>query len=305
MSKYIKKVRNLFLDKGMRHHRNLHPFFSLGNIDSCGGREVLWCGRAVGYAQGVERFKNSQSGKCYIIANGPSVSDLDVNDIDGACYGVNGTIVKFRDTSKKLSHYEISDPSFFEKRFELVEEVLDYGTPCHFTFDALNRICEKDPSVLKDKEIILYPLVNTFYGQKTLDINSLCDQFINQGFSYLPEHFDPYVGFNLNISGGVFGGRTVAFQAVQNAVYLGYDKVFLVGMDLGGQEKMRFYEDNANGKPRKSRLDKDYEPYIEPAFKCAAQAVADGHFDLYNLSETSRLPSSIVKKISLDDAISL
>ena len=80
------------------------------------------------------------------------------------------------------------------------------------------------------------------------------------------------------------------------AYHLGFSRVFVVGMDLDSS-KGRFYEQGDAAVP--SRLDGDYEDYILPCFELMAQRVVNPGFRVYKLSLESRLPSSVLPKLSL------
>ena len=60
----------------------------------------------------------------------------------------------------------------------------------------------------------------------------------------------------------------------------------------------RFYEQG--GEAVRSRLDGDYEDYILPCFQLMAERVVNPSFRVYNLSPNSRLPSSVIPKLELD-----
>jgi KDO transferase-3 len=98
------------------------------------------------------------------------------------------------------------------------------------------------------------------------------------------------------MSKGYFGGRTIPFAALQLAYHLGFSKVFLVGVDMNAQPG-RFYEQGEAALP--TRLDEDYEDYILPSFELLAEQVVGPAFQVFNLSQTSRLPGDLVPVIDL------
>jgi hypothetical protein len=51
------------------------------------------------------------------------------------------------------------------------------------------------------------------------------------------------------------------------------------------------------------RLDLDYDRYIVPSFEVARDALTQQGVAIYNLSEHSRLPDSVIPKLSFADAV--
>lgn len=108
------------------------------------------------------------------------------------------------------------------------------------------------------------------------------------------------LGFSKDLSQGYFDARTVAYAALQIAYHLGFNQVFLVGVDLD-QSAGRFYETPGRA-VSPCGLDDAYERRILPSLKLMAERVVSEHFAVYNLSSTSRIPDSVIPKISVNDA---
>jgi KDO transferase-3 len=110
------------------------------------------------------------------------------------------------------------------------------------------------------------------------------------------------VGFSRDLRKGLFCGRTIGYRAIQIGYFLGFRRVVLLGMDVGGQRHaVRFYESLADGRP--SRLADDFEPYILPCFEIVRRLHAAGEIEVFNCSATSRLPDSLVPRISFEQAV--
>ena len=74
-------------------------------------------------------------------------------------------------------------------------------------------------------------------------------------------------------------------------------------MDLNfSQDTSRFYEHSKD--VVKSRINRDFEPYVLPAFEVAGKVAEHHGLEIYNLSPNSRLPETVIKKISLEEALS-
>jgi len=108
------------------------------------------------------------------------------------------------------------------------------------------------------------------------------------------------LGFSKDLSQGFFDARTVAYAALQLACHLGFNQVFLVGVDLD-QSVGRFYEAPGQAVSR-CHLDEAFERRILPSLTLMADRVVDEHFAVYNLSATSKIPGAIIPKVTLDQA---
>ncbi len=92
----------------------------------------------------------------------------------------------------------------------------------------------------------------------------------------------------------------MVYLALQIAYHMGFNQVFLVGVDLN-QSAGRFYE-TAGRVVSPCGLEDAYERRILPALKLMADRVVDERFAVYNLSSTSRIPESVIPNVSFDQA---
>lgn len=88
----------------------------------------------------------------------------------------------------------------------------------------------------------------------------------------------------------------MAYVALQLAYHVGFSKVFLVGVDLN-QSVGRFYE-GSGATASLCGLDQYFERRILPSMKLMADTVVSERFKVYNLSATSRLPASVIPKVT-------
>jgi KDO transferase-3 len=52
-------------------------------------------------------------------------------------------------------------------------------------------------------------------------------------------------------------------------------------------------------------LDRDYDDYILPSFQILGDLCRAGELQVYNLSPASRLPDSIIPKVSYEEALEM
>jgi KDO transferase-3 len=138
-------------------------------------------------------------------------------------------------------------------------------------------LAESDAAAELDPDLILHPTVR---GQEGL------------------------VGFSRNMSKGMFCGQTIGYRGIQIAYHLGYRRVFLLGMDMGGRgNQVRFYETCDQARP--SLLEQHLDSYIRPCFEIVRSLCDAGELEVYNCSLGSRLPDSLVPKIAFNDALAM
>jgi len=310
LDQFRKWVRRKTLPKSLRHMNRLHPDF---RIEQSGKNndphyDIYWKGKAVGQTRPLTSLQKSPSSQCFIIATGPSLARMDVSKLAGhTCFGVNGAIDLADSSGLSFQYHLVSDGSFVRDRFPLVRRMIESGTDCLFSFAALGMICELDPALTAATNLYLLPEMNYRYQVPRLNPAAFRTWAMQQ--KYITLHPDPRynsgrVGFSRDINQGVFTAQTVVFEALQVACYLKFRQVFILGMDLNASPgQPRFYEQDDN--VIKSRIDRDYAPYIQPAFEVARDMAVSHAFEIYNLSRESRLPDTVIPKISLEDALDM
>jgi KDO transferase-3 len=256
----------------------------------------------------LEALSRAASEDCFIVAAGPSVAEIDFARLRGkTCFGVNGSIIKSAEAGVPFAYHLIQDRNFFLDRFELVRVALRSGAECLFSFRGLSVICEREPALLQGAKVFLMDEISAHYARPKLapeafDRWAEADPDLTLHSQVRPS--EGRVGFSRDIRKGVFTGQTIVFSAIQIACWLGFRRIFALGLDLGGTgQGTRFYESGVQAAPM--RLDRDYEPYVLPAFEVAHEVLPQLGVELYNVSPASRLPGAIVPKISFDEALQM
>ena len=309
LTKARRKFQQLRTPSELKHQQKLHPDFALTAVGEAGAHDILWGKRRIGLARPLSQLPTATGQRdCYIVASGPSLAEMDLSRLHGrACFGVNGSIVKTAACGLALTYFVVTDKNFARDRFALIRQGITSGANCLFSFRVLNEIAEREPSLLGSDRLFLIQEINARYGHAKLDPVAF-DAWAEREAGLLLHESSRgargWVGFSTSVDKGVFTGQTVVFSALQVACALGFRRVFILGMDLGGTGRLaRFYESGDNVVA--SRLDLDFDHYIVPSFElardlCDAEGVA-----LYNVSPQSRLSGSIVPKIDFDQMLEL
>lgn len=294
------RIKRWYLGRQYRHMAKISHHL---NITTDSTPTIFWKKQRLCSLMPLSQLHNSQLGnKAYIITSGPSLKHLNISELrNRKTFGVNGSILKFVETSISPSYYVISDEDFVYNRPHLLDLILqDKTCHCFFTPQAVSAICDINPELLKD-----HPRISLFhnhfkdYGKPALEYDDIA-QMAHDDPDIITE--DGRIGFSLNPEKGLFTAHTVPYFALQIAYGLGFREINLVGMDLGSPNgETRFYEQGTSAMP--SHLDRDYNGTILPSFKIVGELCRQNKLHVFNLSPISRLPDTVIPKKDFDDAI--
>lgn len=170
--------------------------------------------KLAGNVEEFESLKNNYSGKrCFIIATGPSLAYKDLSFLRGeVIISLNLASLTLDLFNIKPTFNIVADKYQYIKYKQIFEELM-YNNQIKKVIVA--SACETFPIELIDK--------NTFFFPKKLPQDSprFSEDPIKEGFSR---------------------GKTVVYDAIQLAYYLGFSEVYIIGMDLGQK-----YEWGKNG----------------------------------------------------------
>lgn len=144
--------------------------------------------------------------RCFIIGNGPS---LKMEDLDmlakqkEICFGLNLIHMAYPNTRWRPDYICVSDTLTIKKN---VQKIVKNNNCPLFIADSFLRFYEGE---LVEEKIIPF---RKLYSNET-------------------NHFE--YGFSLDITDGICNANSVAYYALQIAVYMGFEEIYLLGMDNG------------------------------------------------------------------------
>ena len=238
----------------------------------------------------VLQLKNIHYGeRCFVIGNGPSLLEKDINKIKKEhCFAVNMMYENFTRLDWKPSFYIVYDR-------------------------AMSMIFEKDDLLFKQtlknvgQFIVEYKtgLYAKYYKKKPSNLIFYKDitQRINKDGRY---------SFSDDMLQGLYRGQTVIYAALQMAVYMGFKKIYLLGVDMSYQrERKRNGKTYIYSETRKNHADFVREPDIfeNDAFEMvdemeanykAAKEYADKHsIEIYNATRGGKL--EVFTRVNFDE----
>ena len=246
-------------------------------------------------------LRNSRSGAVFIIASGPSVAEFPLKDYAQVpMIAMNGSIARFEQEGVRPFFYLCDDAGVAEKKSTAVASGIHLSQWAALGMEAMKRLYAKEPQALQAENLLLMERVNRWAdvpqrSDRAFAWSARKDPDFVMNWSLLSQAANR-LGFSRNFGRGYFSARTIAYVAIQLAYYLGFDKVFLVGVDMNSSLG-QFYD--PAGVQVKSRLDDDFDGHILPNFSLLARQVIDSGFQVFNLSRESRLPGELIPKVNL------
>jgi KDO transferase-3 len=237
----------------------------------------------------LDLAKDSKKGPVFIVASGSSARDFPIeNFLEWPTIAMNGSISLFEKCNLKPSYYICSDISFpieqpklYSQGLECSETIVLAGLLAGANIPAANII-----RLSKAKKT---SYLRAFFKPEKSHIQNGKIQFGRQRS----------IGFSKNLNAGYFDARTVAYIAIQLAYHLGFNKVFLVGVDLNSGAG-RFYEKSGQA-VSPCNLDAALHKRILPSLRLISKSVVSERFQVYNLSAASKIPTSVFPKINLSE----
>lgn len=162
------------------------------------------------YTKKIQKFKNKYLGKrCFIIGNGPSLRMLDleklINEYTFAC---NSIYALYQNTYWRPTFYCADDSVFCKNMMSKKADIQMLTSACEAAFTSIMR----EGFQYRDSEDIK----NLFY---------VTTRYETDKKTGLPL-------FSNDCSKQVYASGTVSYLMLQLAIYMGFEKIYLLGMDM-------------------------------------------------------------------------
>ncbi|WP_433847284.1 lipopolysaccharide biosynthesis protein [Acinetobacter proteolyticus] len=278
-----KLIYKLFFPKAAKHNRRYWPLYSVERDSQNRIEKIYFKKKLVSNNLIPSQISHK---KCMLVTTGPSIQQLNseiLHQHDRDYIGVNGAIAL---DSISFSSYVIIDHNFVDCRFDLVQKVLNSDCTFYTTPRCLDLILRhvriKDIHCqIKTIETITDGQVETFLDQAQHFDQNETDFFIHKS-----------MGFSLDVYKGTFDYFTVAYVALQILYTLGYNEIYIAGLDMNNFSQPRFYENIDGQQP--TTLNHHVDEVFQ-AFDAAAALFEQKHIQVFNLSQNSAV--QVFKKI--------
>lgn len=160
------------------------------------------------YEQSIEKLKKLKDAhkgeRCFIIGNGPSLTVSDLEKLSKeVTFAANRINSIYEDTTFRPTYYCIQDDMVINNMINELNDVIN----------------ESEAAFLSTK----------LYDQYTDDIRNN-EKLIYMPMCYVPPKKNMYM-FSDEADNQVYEGLTITYSAIQLAAYMGFKKIFLLGVD--------------------------------------------------------------------------
>lgn len=298
MGTLTKQIYRYTHPRSMRHNENLWPYIKIQR-DEFGAISELFYKSSQIPLQNLSTLRGSYNGRALLIATGPSIKKIDFSSIPKLpTIGVNGAWSLHKEVDFNI--YIIVDMTFIDNRPEFLEKIiaksdLTLFTTVHGIIKIVDRFSMNN---IKCKLVVIEDKCYKIYEKKILSDNVKKTFTSHQDILFLKN--SDRIAFNYDIRTGVFDAGTVVYWSLQILAFLGFNKIYIAGLDMNNFSKPRFYETTDNMLP--SFLNEKLHDIIIPAFTLASQALRNKNIEIINLSQNSAIPSYIFPKLDYRDA---
>jgi len=157
------------------------------------------------YREKLNTYKNKFKGqRCFIVGNGPSLNKIDLNLLKKEySFAVNGIFYKTDEMGYKPTFYVVEDQAVLRDNLDRINDyICDHSFfPSHYK----SRLNIRDDMNFVDLDLGFYREFHPYY----------CKPRFSQDCSQV-----------------AYAGQSVTFFNMQLAFHLGFDKVYLIGMDF-------------------------------------------------------------------------
>ncbi|MCT4714164.1 sugar glycosyltransferase [Enterobacteriaceae bacterium H18W14] len=298
MGTLTKQIYRYTHPRSMRHNENLWPFVKIQRNANDAISLLTYKNENVPLVD-LSALKGFYAGEVLLTATGPSIKNIDFSRIPSLpTVGVNGAW-----HLNKYLHFDIYiivDMLFIDNKPEILKEIICNRDLILFTtthgiirlidkFSLENIQCQI--AIIEDKCYQIYkPTI------KKSDINK--NFALEKSVIFSDANND--IAFNYDIRSGIFDAGTVVYWSLQVLAFLGFNKIYIAGLDMNNFSSPRFYETQKEMLP--SFLADKLDSLIIPAFKLARYALNEHHVEVINLSIESAVPSHIFSKMDYSDA---
>nr|WP_258167235.1 sugar glycosyltransferase [Scandinavium goeteborgense] len=292
MGTLTKQIYRYTHNRNMRHNENLWPYVKINRSKFGDIIELFYKKRKVELVD-LSSLANSFSGSILLTATGPSVKETDFtqrpNDTMSA--GVNGAW--HLQSQLNFNFYFIVDMTFIDHHKSILKEICASEKIVLFTtVMGIVKIIELlDEQKITCRIAIIEDICYQTYkpSLKPIDIKRNCSDYPKITFS----QSHPDIAFSNDIRKGVFDAGTVIYWALQTICFMGFDNIYIAGLDLNNFSRPRFYEDLENMRP--SYLQNKLDEMVFPALQLASEVLGRENISVINLSPQSSVPESTFK----------
>lgn len=233
----------------------------------------------------LRKLKKIESGRCFIVGTGPSLTTEDLNKLSNeVVFGANSLCTvaqeKFRTSqsaSRKPWYYGFLDAAVWRNYHEIIEsfpqEHVFYNT------DVLYQLGKVEFKIWNTA----IPFHSDYHGH---------------AFRY---GRDLKTGFSKNAAFVVHDGYTILYSLLQIAVYMGFSEIYLLGADCNYDQKMQHFADCKKDISPEGIYKTLSGPSMIASYKVAKKWADKNGIKIYNATRGGML--EVFPRVDLDEVL--
>lgn len=228
----------------------------------------------------IKQYKNKYSGRCFIIATGPSLTIEDVNKLSSeVTIGMNSLVKWFPKMGWETTFYGIQDDVVFNN---LRDEICGISKSTIFYNFNLYRKSKAYYKRLRSKQnSVEYPL---YLADHCMKLTS------SKGEKFTEDASDV-----------VYDGHTIAYSLLQIAVYMGFKKIYLIGTDCNYQGDVKHAIDNGVKHSKDQEVLYALGNQMIRSYELAKKYAEEHEIEIYNATRGGKL--EVFPRVDLDEVL--
>lgn len=239
----------------------------------------------------IQKYKGIHKGeRCFIVGQGPSLTIEDLEKIKGEIsFTVNSGPAVYKKTDWRAQYYAAFDDFVFDRVRKLVDSEYKFSGIFVNNIDSKNFNHETPLRSIEDREEMVF-LPTDFSCTYCLD--TVWDE-------YFPSFFNS-AGFSNDITERIYSGTTVVYTCIQIAAYMGFNEIYLLGVDCDYSMEIKHSEIAMDG----PELDYEKREWMRAEriqlkqFQKLAEKGLPSNLKVYNASRGGKLEAFPRKALS-------
>lgn len=292
MGSFYKQIYRYSHARPYRHNENLWPYVRISRTVEGDIAALSYKFQPVPIVP-LDMLPECCGGNVLLTATGPSVNEICFDEVPRMpAFGVNGAY--FLNESVDFRFYIIVDMGFIDRRPDIVHQVINNNRITLFTtVHGIVRIIDRfSLSRIRCKLSIIENAASKIY-QPEISNDRLWEHY-QQDNSIIFSESNRKIAFSQDVRHGIFDAGTVVYWALQILTYLGFNHIFIVGLDMNNFHLPRFYETEENKQP--TFLPDKIISLVIPAFRHASSIMKSRNISIKNLSVNSTIDDDIFEK---------
>lgn len=298
MGSLTKQIYRYTHKRNMRHNENLWPFIKLSRNETGEICVLKYKGQNINLAT-LTSLQDRFEGEILIAASGPSIKQINFDKLSSSVVtaAVNGAW--HLNNKLHFSLYFVVDMTFIDRQTAILKQVIGSKDVVLFTtvmgiVKLINRFSYEN---IQCKICIIEDICYKTYKPsiKRTDLHqALADV---PGIIFSDTHAN--IAFSCDVRRGVVDAGTVMYWALQIIYFLGFNKIYIAGLDMNNFNQPRFYENSNTMLP--SFLGDKVNNIVLPALTLASNILKKDNITVINLSPQSAIPDLVFQRKDFTD----